>query len=286
VMNFEGQQGAPDTGSPYVRARRALGAALLQSVPGVLLDNVGYVVELDRNLLPGITCGEIATEFGAGAGNELDGKMRAPWSSSALAVNSFTPWRRSLAQLFFAGLKGFSVLSFETKCPNGVSRIPPHLDLLLEHGDDIVAVESKCIEYLQAKDGAKVSPRYLQLADRKDFRSTSKWFEALRHVVGFKHLDVYQLVKHYLGLSLTYKGRPITLVNIFWEPRNSDADPVFAAHRGELKEFANLVAGDRTCRFLALSYPEHWQELESIGNKPDWLPGHITRLRERYLVEI
>jgi len=43
-MNFEGQQGALDTSSPYVRARRALGAALLQSVPGVLLDNVGYVV--------------------------------------------------------------------------------------------------------------------------------------------------------------------------------------------------------------------------------------------------
>lgn len=183
-------------------------------------------------------------------------------------------------------MEGFSKLTFEAQCPNGVSRTPPHLDLLLEREDEIVAVESKCIEYLKAKDSVKVSPRYLQLADRKNFRGTSKWFEALRHVVGFKHLDAYQLVKHYLGLTLTYKGRPITLVNIFWEPRNSDADPFFAAHRRELKEFADLVAGDRTCRFLALSYPEHWQELESIGNQPDWLSGHIIRLRERYLVEI
>ncbi len=285
-MHIGGHQGAQGTKSPYERARLALGGALLQSVPSISWDQVGYVLDLDQNLLPGVTREEFAAEFAAGAGNELDKKMRAPWSSSALATNSFSLWRRSLDQFYLVGLKGFSKLTFEAKCPNGVSRIPPHLDLLLERKDEIVAVESKCIEYLKAKDSVKVSPRYLQLADRDDFRSTSKWFKALRQVVGFKLLDAYQLVKHYLGLTLTYKGRSITMVYIFWEPRNSDTDPIFAAHRRELKEFADLVAGDRTCRFLALSYPEHWQELESNGNQPDWRLRHITRLRERYLVEI
>jgi hypothetical protein len=190
------------------------------------------------------------------------------------------------SRLIIAGISGFSKMTFEAKCPNGVSTIPPHLDVLLERGDEIVAVESKCIEYLRPKGGVAVSSKYLRLADRKDFRSTSKWFTALRHVDDFHYVDTYQLVKHFLGLALTYKGRPITLFNIFWEPRNPDADPIFTAHRRELKSFADLVAGDKTCRFQYLSYPEHWQELESIADPPIWLPGHIKRLQERYYVEI
>lgn len=139
---------------------------------------------------------------------------------------------------------------------------------------------------MKSKDDVAVSPRYLQLSEQMDSRSKSKWFEALRHVADFKHLDAYQLVKHYLGLGLTFNGKPLTLIYIFWEPSNPDADPVFATHRKELKGFADLVNNDRTCRFLFLSYPEHWQELGMIGDQPDWLPGHVAELRQRYFVGI
>ena len=64
------------------------------------------------------------------------------------------PGQRDPALLTLAGLSGFTeTLAFEAKCPNGVSRIPPHLDVLLERGDEIVAVESKCTEYLAREDG-------------------------------------------------------------------------------------------------------------------------------------
>ena len=162
--------------------------------------------------------------------------MRAPWSSSALAVNSFAPWaatRRSA----LAGLSGFTeTLAFEAKCPNGVSRIPPHLDVLLERGDEIVAVESKCTEYLRAKT-AKVAAAYLALAEKGDERARSRWFAALAEVPSFRLLDAYQLVKHYLGLTLTYPKRPLTLVYLYWEPTNADALPLFAQHREEVERF-------------------------------------------------
>jgi hypothetical protein len=87
-----------DVTSSYDRARRALGVSLERIIPGVEQDRSGWVLDLEQNFLPGITRAEIAEEFGAGAGNELDGKMNAPWSSSALAVNSFSPWRRSLGR--------------------------------------------------------------------------------------------------------------------------------------------------------------------------------------------
>src|SRR4051812_16935044 len=121
------------------RARTTLGDALECVRLGAGRDAHGYVVELEDNLLQGITRAEIKEAFGAGAGQELEGKMRAPWSSSALAVNSFAPWQRDPTLLSLAGISGFTeTLAFETKCPNGLSAIPPHLDVLLERGDEIV----------------------------------------------------------------------------------------------------------------------------------------------------
>jgi hypothetical protein len=43
------------------------------------------VVDVRDNFLPGIDLDDIRPDFEAGAGHELEGKMRAPHSSSALA---------------------------------------------------------------------------------------------------------------------------------------------------------------------------------------------------------
>src|SRR4051812_20488016 len=173
-------------GAIGARARKALGEALERVRPDAERDAHEYVVELEDNLLPSIRRGDIEEAFNAGAGQELEGKMRAPWSSSALAVNAFAPWQRDPALLTLAGISGFAgTLAFEAKCPNGVSRIPPHLDVLLVRDDDVIAVESKCTEYLAPKT-AKVAAAYLALAETGDKRAASPWFAALSEVPGFR----------------------------------------------------------------------------------------------------
>jgi hypothetical protein len=273
-------------GAIGAHARKMLGDAFERVRPDAARDAHGYVVQLEDNLLPAITRGEIEEAFGAGAGQELEGKMRAPWSSSALAVNSFARWHRDSSLLKLSALSGFTdTIAFEAKCPNGVSRIPPHLDVLLERGDEIVAVESKCTEYLAAKT-AKVSAAYLALREQGDERARSRWFDALAKAPSFRLLDAYQLVKHFLGLALTYGARPLTLVYLYWEPSNADDLPVFAKHRAEVDRFRELVVGDEKCAFAALSYPEHWRELDRLAEKPSWLDAHLVELRRRYEVEI
>jgi hypothetical protein len=273
-------------GAIGARARRALGDALEQARPGAARDEHGYTVRLEDNLLPGITRGSIELAFGAGAGRELEGKMRAPWSSSALAVNSFAPWRHDPALLVLAGVSGFTeTLAFEAKCANGVSRIPPHLDVLLERGTEVVAVESKCTEYLAPRT-MKVAQAYLALAEKGDERAASRWFAALAEVLGFRLLDAYQLVKHYLGLRLTYPARPLTLVYLYWEPTNAGSVPLFAQHRAEVERFSQLVADDPSCDFEAVSYSAHWRALDAQAEKPPWLDTHLTELRRRYEVAI
>lgn len=278
--------GRATAGGVVARAKAALGAALARERPRAALDKQGYVVELEDNLLSVVTRAEIAEAFGAGAGQELEGKMRAPWSSSALAVNSFAPWARAPSSLRLSGLSEFTEgFAFEAKCPNGVSKIPPHLDVLLERDREIVAVESKCTEYLASKP-AKVASAYLELADRGDERTSSRWFAALTQMEQFRRLDAYQLVKHYLGLRLSYPRRPLTLVYLYWEPANAARFHVFAQHRAEIERFGAMVMGDNTCRFAALSYPEHWCELATHADGPAWLDQHLAELERRYQVTI
>ena len=214
--------------------------------------------------------------------------MRAPWSSSALAVNSFAPWRDDPSELTLAGRKGFEPsFAFEMPCPNGVSAIAPHLDVVLRRPGEIVAVESKCSEYVQGSDHEVVAPAYLKLAEAADDRSASKWFGALRIVEKFLLLDGYQLVKHYLGLRKTFEAEAsrLTLVYLFWEPpvsTNPGAE-LFERHRSEIAEFAAAVEGDDSCEFVSLSYAEHWAEQATRQESPGWFENHRLRLQARYL---
>lgn len=264
------------------RSCEALTAALLRVRPDAKFDAKGYVVDLEDNLLHGITRGDLEEEFGAAVGQELDAKMRAPWSSSALAVNAFWPWKQGAQRLRLAGLTDLSPgVQLEAQCPNGVSAIPPHLDVLFERGDTIVAVESKCTEYLSGKR-QHPKPGYLELALRGDPRAQTRCYAVLDHLPGFFHLDAYQLVKHFLGLSLTYPERPLILVYLFWEPRNAGESEVFGRHRLEVDHFASLVGGDESLEFTSLSYAENFDELERAGSASEWLPN----LRARYDVTI
>jgi hypothetical protein len=77
--------------------------------------------------------------------------MHAAYSSAMLAVNSFAHWRNSkqdLGLLQLGGASNFTDLQFERKLATGLRGTPPHLDVLAEGSQNVVAVESKCTEYL------------------------------------------------------------------------------------------------------------------------------------------
>ena len=119
-------------------------AALLggarEACPAVRYDLDGYTPHWEDNLLDGLPLADIARDFDAGAGRELDGKLCAAHSLAAQAVNTFGPWRTDPVSLRVGGVTSFRSLRFEVTFSTGLGGTPPHLDLLAE-GDLPVAVE-------------------------------------------------------------------------------------------------------------------------------------------------
>lgn len=183
---------------------------------GLQLDTSGWIVarDSDRNLVVPL-CAQDRQAFGDGAGNELETKMRAPHSSSALAYNCLAAARGSTECLqAFASLvdpvaapsTGTLEVSFERKRPTGWGGIPPHLDVEVAHGNDVIAVESKMTETYGAKrdPGESLAP-YLK------FDEASPRWAGMAHLrraaeclaTGKKTLellDAAQLIKHAIGL--------------------------------------------------------------------------------------
>jgi len=225
-----------------------------------------------------------------GAGGELVGerpKMHAAYSSAMLAVNSFACWRNDesdLDRLQLAGLTGFTDLRFECKLAIGLRGTPPHLDVLAEAERNVVAVESKCTEYL-ADHSASFKDVYkakvLELAHDSWALEYERLIENPRR---FRFLNAAQLVKHYLGIKNQLGDRQSVLLYLYWEPSNPDNAPVFAAHREEVARFAAELA-DPKVQFQSFSYPELWSEWETQQNS-SWLALHVKELRQRYGVEI
>ncbi|HYF94980.1 MAG TPA: hypothetical protein VD969_22420 [Symbiobacteriaceae bacterium] len=263
------------------RARRALAGALCETRGTTVFDpeQDGYVFRLADNLVNGVTVEQIRPFFDKAAGHELDGKMRAAYSSSALAANSFTPWLADPGRLALAGESGFRSLEFEAVCPTGLAGTAPHLDLLAKGADAVVGVESKCIEYLDAHRDQGFAESYEPvLAPHRALRAVAADLD------GYLHLNAAQLVKHMLGLFHTYPEKPATLLYLFWEPVNWREWQVFADHRAEVRLFARTVAGGPVA-FRAMTYRQLWDEW-SLAAGPAWVEAHAECLRDRYEVRI
>ena len=258
------------------RAARALTKAL-ESVQGAeALDAQGYARDATFNLVAPMSDAQRGA-FESGKGAELQGKMRAPYSSSALAFNSFAPFTDAPSRLELAGGTGFDQLEFERQCPSGLRGTPPHLDVVASSSTHVVAVESKCLEYFTPKVG-EFSDAYTSITDA---RSASRWFRHVAAAAAPQHLDIAQLVKHVLGLRHTFPERAITLLYLYWEPSNWREVPACVEHRAELQRFAYSVAGDEV-RFASLSYPDLWDAWRTAGVDS----GHLEKLAERYVVEM
>jgi hypothetical protein len=270
--------------APLAGCRLALRNGLTASAPHSVLDENGYVGEASQNLIEGVRLEDFEVDLLQGDGNELKEKFRAAHSSSALAINTFAPFKTHLDVLRLPGGSGFDYLHFEQKCPHGLlGRRSPNIDVLAD-GPSVVAVESKLLEPL-SKHTAKFSPAYP--AGITDERCQTAWFEEMERLIDdedrYSWLDAAQLVKHAFGITHTFPGKPATLLYLFWEPSNTKAHPFFAEHRAEVTRFAASVDGGGP-KFVAMSYPELWESWDAYP-EPKWLQIHVGRLRERYGVE-
>jgi hypothetical protein len=266
-------------------ATESLTAALITAKGDEACDGRGYAHALADNLVDGLSLDDFQADFAEGAGQELEGKMRAAYSSSALAVNCFGRWASDPSSLTICGQTGFSKLQFEAKCPTGVGRMPPHLDLVLTGPDGVLAIESKCTEYMNSHK-AKFADAYVD--NITDHRTKTGWYAEMltlrEQPDKYRFLDAAQLIKHYFGLAHTYPETPITLIYLFWEPANGGDFNDIKKHRAEINIFSEAVANSEVS-FQSLSYPELWEGWES-QDQPSWLGQHLSNLNSRYLVNL
>jgi len=277
--------------STYESCKLALKQAFLRTNGPEAIGHWGepydaYAANVEANLLKGVPFQDLRHAFENGKGQELYGdgthppKMAAIYSSSALVVNTFGPWFRDPSQIILNGHQGFKTMMFEAQVPTGLNGTPPHLDVRLDAKDHVLGIESKCLEYLKPKQ-AEFAPAYDTI---NDHRAQSPWFRhitVLRKDSGhYKYLDAAQLIKHYLGLSHSVPDKTVTLLYLYWEPRNwQDIEP-FRQHQDEIHRFSEAVAGDPV-HFESLSYLELWDQWEQM-HMPCWLAGYVDQLKARY----
>ena len=144
----------------------------------------------------------------------------------------------------------------------------------------LIAVESKLTEPL-TKHKPDFSPEY----KRERFEQCEEpWWELLEQVRNGQpaHLDVAQLVKHYLGLSNVRKeGQLCILLYLYWEPLNADDIAEYRTHRDEVAQMIGQMSSS-SIKLKAMSYAALWKEWLQIPA----LQHHAELLRERYDVTI
>ncbi len=156
--------------------------------------------------------------------------------------------------------------------------------MVIERPDHVVAIESKCTEYLSThivRFSAAYETRIL------DARRESVWFREMLRLIKaprtYRWLDAAQLIKHTFGLMYCYRDRRVTLLYLYWEPLNAGDYPVFEEHRRETAAFAERVTGSDLA-FEAMTYNDLWSSWN--GTAPQWLGTHLRDLRARYAVTI
>ena len=255
--------------------------AQLRQAVGIPIDANGYVSRVVDNLLPGVRLDHFESDLKRGGGHELNKKFLALHSSAALAINTFAPFKDFPRSLSILGKQGFRPPVFEKQLPTGLSGTAPNIDVYLQSDDEVIAIESKFLEHWTPKR-AKYSGSYC-----KDSLPLAEdcWWQVLEEskAGGLKHLDVAQLVKHYLGLIQLVeqvegrKHKEVTLLYLYWEPANACDIQDCLGHRRNIGELASKVSGSKI-KFRSLSYPELWREWEGMPG----IAAHVANLKGRY----
>ena len=248
------------------------------STHGIEFDKKGYVKELRLNLFEPMQ-GDSLYEFVYGRGRELEKKMLALHSSSALVVNFFQYWRHhSLAKLAVAmGLSPeYGHLRFEKTYPKpeGVGGYRPHVDVELTGTSKPIAIESKFTEpYRRGRKTLK--DKYAKTAGiwgkYTGCESLAKQIVEGKEI--FQYLDAPQLVKHILGLKTQYKEEGFALVYLWYDFPSTEAN----THSHEIKVFKERVSGE--IDFREMTFQDLFRAVKVIQGIET---GYIDYLAERY----
>ncbi len=249
---------------------------------------------LKDNLLSGIdNWEEIEEDLGKGAGGELspqkkrvEPKFLALYSSSALCVNAFAPFKKNFQKLFFLGYSNFTKASFEYKLHTGISY--PNLDFYLENQNVIIGIESKFTEFLSCCEAHRcINFESYYNNDKLAHLPTAFHEELIAYYLekqGNMCLDVAQLIKHTIALLKEKKEKEAVLLYVYWQPtevKNSKYQSLFEQHEKEIKEFADKISPFVT--FKAMSYDKLWkQNIEGVEH----LDKHIQEFKARYSFSI
>ena len=187
------------------------------------------------------------------SGNELAGKMCALHSSSAMAFNMFGNGLVRIKPNPYALKPATYTVEYEKKLSVLNPVRPANIDVYLASDDELMLFEMKMTEWLR-DDMSGVSKTYGKREKFPDADIYAAWHNAARavakdrekekekelYVSGNQHIDVYQALKHILGI---YKGlfythelprmKKVTLILGIWTA-NSDifASSIKPSHSG------------------------------------------------------
>jgi hypothetical protein len=262
------------------RAKAALRERFI-SLFAVEVGRQGYTSCPQDNLLSGLSLVDVEEDLRRGDGHELERKFRAVHSSAALAVNCFAPFKSRPGDIMLCGKQGAESVEFEKHLPIFGRGTPPNVDVWVERGCEVVAVESKLLEYLSPK-----LPAFAKTYERLAQDAEPCWwavYEQAREGAA-QHLDRAQLIKHCFGLSAYRKqhsNQQLSLLYLFWEPLNCEELAECRRHREELEAFAGAVSAS-CISFRWTTYSQLWEEWSTIPT----LAQHAQRLKARYEVRV
>jgi hypothetical protein len=210
-----------------------------------------FTFDLDDNLFEPLSP-EARSEYEAGDGGELEGRMNAVHSSSALVVNAFHYWRArrlyaEIARALRIPSTGLAGMRFEAKFPIHDQFLKsPNLDVVFDY--DVpgvckaVAVESKFNEPYGGWEKKGLKTVYL---DHPEFWSDLPNLHEIARQVSpddtrYVHLDAPQLIKHTLGLKAAYGKRGFRLVYLHYDVPGRQG----VKHAEEVDEFARCLERD------------------------------------------
>lgn len=206
--------------------------------------NSYYVTELDHNLIYPMDSVH-KKQYGEGSGSELDWKMRAVRSSSAMTFNLLGNRRCELTSCHLGLSQGWYDISYEAQfavLKHSASLAKANLDALLVHegGKDAIACEMKMMEWAQkpakAPDskailrGAYLHPESYDCANEADAVLLTGIADLLCSRFRDSRYDAAQMFRHTVSLlNAVEHGEArlagierLTLLNCVWQPQHTE----------------------------------------------------------------
>ena len=211
-------------------------------------------------------------------------KLRALFSSAALAVNVFEHWveRNPTPLLAALGIEGSAQrIDFEARFPISPEGTPPSVDVAIAlAGGRTIGIESKFTEWHLPRRPAKIRfkdkyfPPEAKLWSSRGLPGCQSLAEELQDGrTRYRYFYATQLLKHALGMATQCDGG-IGLYYLYYDW----SGPAAREHRKEIERFAGRVGAE--LGFQSLSYQELFQRLRQSIVSVDAV--YLAYLQARY----